>query len=61
MRSITITQQLSNMRSITITHKDQKNPPLPRVLAERGGDWELGIHQRGVQWEGGVVDGGSII
>ena len=21
----------------------------------------LGIHQRGVQWEGGAVDGGSII
>ena len=23
--------------------------------------WGLGIHQRGVQWEGGAVDGGNIM
>ena len=33
----------------------------PVHLGGGGGFDRLGIHQRGVQWEGGAVDGGSIM
>ena len=32
----------------------------PRGRADRPREGGLGIHYRGVQWEGGAVDGGSI-
>ena len=35
--------------------------PLRRVLSGGAACLTLGIHHRGVQWEGGAVDGGSII
>ena len=47
-------------------HRQNRDPPTPlfasRDFSEaRCEPWNLGIHYRGVQWEGGAVDGGSII
>ena len=39
---------------------DRQHAPGP-MLDNRKAEFKLGVHHRGVQWEGGAVDGGSII